>query len=58
MKLTYDNITDRHKGETCVMSLHGPSLSPYIDKTLIYKGFFYPFYACNYIKNSVYYKNK
>ncbi len=32
MKLTLDDIVDKHKGETCVISLHGPSLAPYIDK--------------------------
>ena len=32
MKLTFDDIIDKHKGETCVISLHGPSLEPYIEK--------------------------
>ena len=32
MKLTYEKIIDKHKGESCVVALHGPSLSPHIDK--------------------------
>jgi len=29
MKLTYDNIVDKHKNAPCVVALHGPSLNPY-----------------------------
>ena len=32
MKLHFKDITDKHKGETCIVALHGPSLSPYVDK--------------------------
>ena len=32
MKLSYNNIINKHKGEACVISLHGPSLSSHIDK--------------------------
>jgi hypothetical protein len=32
MKLEYKDIIDKHKGKPCVVALHGPSLSPHVDK--------------------------
>lgn len=32
MKLSFDNIIDKHKNTPCVIALHGPSLSPHVDK--------------------------
>jgi hypothetical protein len=32
MKLTYDDITNKHRNEPCIVALHGPSLNPYLDK--------------------------
>ena len=32
MKISYEDILDKHKGTPCVVALHGPSLSPYIEK--------------------------
>ena len=32
MKLSLDDIIDKHKDTPCVVALHGPSLSPHIDK--------------------------
>ena len=32
MKLEYKDIIDKHKGTPCIVALHGPSLSPHIDK--------------------------
>ena len=31
MKLTFKDIENKHEGETCIVTLHGPSLSPYIN---------------------------
>ena len=32
MKLTYEDLVDKHKNKPCVVALHGPSISPYIEK--------------------------
>ena len=32
MKLNNSDIINKHKGRPCIVSLHGPSLSPFIDK--------------------------
>jgi hypothetical protein len=32
MKLTLEHITNKHAGESCVIALHGPSLTPHIEK--------------------------
>ena len=32
MKLKYEDIINKHKNRPCVVALHGPSLTPYIEK--------------------------
>lgn len=32
MELTFNSILDKHKGDKCVVALHGPSLNPYMSK--------------------------
>jgi hypothetical protein len=32
MKLKIENVINKHRGEPCVLALHGPSLNPYLKK--------------------------
>jgi len=47
MKLTIEDIIDKHKGGKCIVAAQGPSLNPYIDKLKGFKNDNYTIISCN-----------